>query len=181
MLAHSLFSKSSSSFSYVYLVTRAARYFVHLAEVSGMCWSLLLDKVAYFLSRRGRDLYGASHYGLQVVGHVGVGNDQTLWSLLWVLLRSTADVLCLSPELKQHASWIFEALEDIDDVVDFVFQETWAAYSQCSKEETDDHAFFRLPVVGGEIVNEVIFICGFSIYREQWIVRPSMNYGVEEW
>ena len=50
VLTHSLFSESSSGFSYVYLVACATRYTIHLAEWSGMGRSFLFDKVAYFLS-----------------------------------------------------------------------------------------------------------------------------------
>ena len=72
------------------------------------------------------------------------------------------------------------ALEGCDDVVDLILQELGAAYKQSTEEEANDHAFFRLPVVGGEEMNEIIFICGFSINREQWVIILSMDDGVEE-
>ena len=50
VLAHSLFSETTSGFSYIHLVACAARYTVHLAERSEMCWPLLFDQVAYLLS-----------------------------------------------------------------------------------------------------------------------------------
>ena len=67
---------------------------------------------------------------------------------MYVLLGPASGLLCFSSEEEEQVSWVLEALEVCDDVVGLILQELWAAYLKCMEEETNDHAFFRLPVVG---------------------------------
>ena len=56
----------------------------------------------------------------------------------------------------------------------------WAAYPECSEEETDDDPCFNGFVVVGEEVYDVVFVCGFSVYAEEEVIVGSMDVDIEK-
>ncbi len=64
----------------------------------------------------------------------------------------------------EHGAGVVEVLESVADMFHLFLQELRAAYSEGSEEETNDHVFFSSLTVGRKIVNEIIFIGGFSVY-----------------
>lgn len=106
-----------------------------------------------------------AHQGLQVLSQFRVGDGYPLSSTLCVLTsRPAHDLLGLASEVGEHGAGIVEVLEGVADVFHLILQELRAAYSEGPEEETNDHAFFGSLTMGRKIVNEIIFICGFSVY-----------------
>ena len=71
-------------------------------------------------------------------------------------------------------------MEGVGDILGFILQEFCAAYSYCSEEESNDHPLLRPPTVCREKMDEVVFISGFSVYRESQAIMSSVDNGIED-
>lgn len=105
-----------------------------------------------------------AHQGLQVLSQFRLGDGYPLSSTLCVLTSRLAHDLGLASEVGEHGAGIVEVLEGVADVFHLILQELRAAYSEGPEEETNDHTFFGSLTMGRKIVNEIIFLCGFSVY-----------------